>query len=177
MFESIINLDLAHLLGGNRIGFYIPLLITLFTLYKFEVLKNINNDIILIFFISIIMGFSFGEHRIESIGNYEVEGFYSNNYFAALYLFWYGLILKEYNFNIPIIFCGVFLSYFFNDLIFVYFIKEESIFNENIGGAGFLDGLFVYPIMYSFVAYITRISIKYKINLEKERKNEIDIKK
>ncbi len=174
MLESILHLDLAYLLGGNRIGFYIPLLATIFMFYKFDVLKNTNSDIIVIFFISIIMGFSFAEHRIEFIGEYEVEGFYSNNYFAAVYLFWYGLIVKNYNFNIPIIFCGVFLSSLFNDFIFVFFIKGESIFNENIGGAGFLDGLFVYPILYSIVAYITKISIKYKVNLEKEKEKKKD---
>lgn len=161
MLEKVIEQNLIFLLG-NEIGFFVPLLVSIFLVYKYKLLKALTPEVLIIFFISIVVSIPLSEHRIEMIGNYEVESLYSKDYFSAIYLFWYGLYHKKYDFNIPLIYCGIFYSGVILDLLFIVVIKKDTIFNEYIGGAGIYDGLFLYPIFLCAFIYLLKKVIYYQ---------------
>jgi hypothetical protein len=165
IIAKIIDSNMMYLLG-NIIGFYLPLLCTIFVAYRYKVFSHIkkNVSIIFIFISSIIVGIYFSEHRFGTLGDYSYESLYAKNYFSVIYLLWFGIITKEYNFNISVIFCGTFLSALLADYYFVLFVKNESIFTSSIGGAGIVDGLFVYPFFSSIVVFGLRSLISVKIN-------------
>lgn len=165
IIAKIIDSNMMYLLG-NIIGFYLPLLCTIFVAYRYRVFPYINKNIsiIFVFILSIVVGIYFSEHRFGTLGDYSYESLYAKNYFSVLYLFWFGIMKKQYDFNIAVIFCGTFVSALLADYYFVIFVKNESIFTSSIGGAGIVDGLFIYPFFSAIVVFGLRSLITLKMN-------------
>jgi hypothetical protein len=176
---EFVRLHNLEFLMNNIYGLYLPILITLIFFIKSDVLKKfLNIELFVLFIFSAFLCTFLSEvlyitdHQVfyTSTGQElnvrgDLEGLYTNNYFPAIYLFWFGLIKKDFNFNIPVIWCGSFLSLWISDIFFAYFEKGEHLFSKNIGGAGFFDGLLVDPAF----ATLSVIILSYLIKKAQEK--------
>jgi hypothetical protein len=174
-------------LMNNIYGLYLPILITLIFFIKSDVLKKfLNVELFTLFIFSAFLCTYLSEvlsiidirtiqidtgQKITITG--DLEGLYTNNYFPAIYLFWFGLVKKDFNFNVPVIWCGSFLTLWISDIFYAHYEKGEHLFSNNIGGAGLFDGLLVDPAF----STLTVVVLSYLIKATKNRKNKKSITK
>lgn len=170
----------AYFLLDNRLGFYLPLLISIFLFFYSNLKKDIlNKEFVFIFVSSLFFCFLTATFKTEEFtirGMYndgefdsiiEHQSLYVKNCFPVLFLLWYGIIKKNYNFNPPLIFFSSFFTQLIVDLFYAYKV-ENTIFTRNIGGAGIFDGLIAYSLYALLVVCLLQFLIKKLIN---ERSN------
>jgi hypothetical protein len=180
--EMIIRYDLFFLLS-NKLGFYLPLLLSLGLVHKYALWKEMAKpQTLLIILVGILMCFHFAKYTETSyvttslidgvpiLNDHSFGGLYIWNYFGALYLCYEGLYVKNYGkFNAPLYFVGSFFALALGDIYFVY-MKMGLWFHSGIGGAGIFDGLLVAPLFAYCVIVMLNWSIPKVVAAQEKRK-------
>lgn len=153
-FELLFKYNLDFLLD-NKIGFYLPFLISILLICKYDTIRylKLNSPIIIVFIAGSILSIATSSVEINIYGGNKSEELYVQNYFSALYLAWMGLWKKDFNFYTPIAFIGTFFSELIADIYFVYH-KTGFIFSNAIGGAGIFDVLLIHSLYASLTFYL-----------------------
>lgn len=169
--ETILKYDLTFLMT-NKIGLYLPLLISIYLIIRTKIIEDYKTNIqsIICFTIGTIFCVMLSYSVIEETDFYYSESLYTKNYFGVFYLFWFGLLEKNYNFNLSVVFIGTFFSKLLADFYFAIFVKDISIFSSGIGGAGLFDGLLIDPLFAVLVIFLLKKLIFISLRKQKLKK-------